>query len=75
MGTATRHPAPPPPWTAQRAGQWYFVRRKPLPWYAADMLERPTGRRKIRWPDMPHAAAPVPAAYPTWAAFWNVQGT
>ncbi|MSQ25893.1 MAG: nuclear transport factor 2 family protein [Dehalococcoidia bacterium] len=59
----------------RRAGQWFFVRRKPLPWYASDMLERPTGPRKIRWPDMPHADAPVPAAYPSWAAFWDVQGT
>lgn len=58
----------------RREGQWLFVRRKPLPWYAVDMLERPSGSRKVRWPDMPHTDAPVPSSYASWGTFWDAQG-
>jgi hypothetical protein len=25
----------------------------------------------MRWPDMPHAPAPLPEAWPTWGEFWK----
>jgi hypothetical protein len=32
------------------AGRWYFRRRLPLYWYAADPRRPPVGDKKMRWP-------------------------
>lgn len=58
----------------RRGGEWFFVRRKEQHWYAADMLERPSGPQWSNWPG--HDAAPpaMPAAFPTWSAFWDDAG-
>ncbi len=57
----------------RRDGRWYFQRRRPMPWYAVDVAGRANGPIKMRWPDMPHATAPLPDAWPTWDEFWKDQ--
>lgn len=56
----------------RRGGRWYFVRRKPETWYAADIDERPQGPdwtargwgEDGRRPRLPHL-------FSTWDAFWK----
>jgi ketosteroid isomerase-like protein len=56
----------------RRDGAWYFVRRKPETWYAADITERPHGPDWTvagwgeggRGPRLPHL-------FSTWGAFWE----
>ncbi len=54
----------------RRGEQWYFVRRRSMALYGVDMLERPIGGQRMRWPDRPRDEAPLPGAWPAWAAFW-----
>jgi uncharacterized protein (TIGR02246 family) len=53
----------------RRDGTWQFLERRILPWYAVDQRDAPLGPRKMRWPGLDHAAAPLPAAWETWRAF------
>jgi hypothetical protein len=52
------------------AGRWYFRRRLPLYWYAADPRRPPVGEHKMRWP----GREPYPGGYhdywPSWREFW-----
>jgi ketosteroid isomerase-like protein len=57
----------------RRDGRWYFARRKAMPWYAIDAADRPNGAIKMRWPDMPHAAPPLPDAWASWGEFWRTE--
>lgn len=59
---------------ARRDGRWLFVRRRVRPWLAVDMLERPVGPHKMRWPGRPVAEGDLPGLWPTWAAFWQAEG-
>jgi pimeloyl-ACP methyl ester carboxylesterase/ketosteroid isomerase-like protein len=57
---------------ARRDGRWRFVSRRPLPWYETEMLDPPTGDRKLRLPGRPPGVAPIPGAdWPTWERFWG----
>ena len=58
----------------RRQGRWYFARRKVVTLYVADMLERPVGPVKRRWPGRPQQVCELPAAWPTWKRFWDRQG-
>lgn len=53
-------------------GEWYFRRRLHLRWYAADMLERPLGPDKIRWPGEPPRPGHFQEAFPSWDEYWAV---
>jgi ketosteroid isomerase-like protein len=53
----------------RRAGRWLITERIAQPWYAVDLLERPTGPLKVRWGDRPPAPATLPDAWPSYAAF------
>lgn len=55
----------------RREGRWYFRRRKPMSWYASDILARPTGAEKLRWPDRPRAQTELPGAFASWDEFWS----
>ena len=58
----------------RKQGRWYFVRRKLMTLYSADMLERPVGPMKRRQPGRPRERGEVPAAYPSWERFWRERG-
>jgi ketosteroid isomerase-like protein len=51
-------------------GIWYFRRRAPCELYGVDMLERPTGQRKLRWPGREPAEGAWHAHFPSWVEFW-----
>jgi len=54
----------------RRDGRWYFKYRRPQRLYTSELLERPAGPLKSRWPGLPPADTPVPAGYPSWGEFW-----
>lgn len=51
-------------------GRWYFKRRNPCEFYAADVLERPAAGT-IRWPGAPDRPGNWHAHFPSWAEFWG----
>lgn len=55
-------------------GEWLFRRRLHLRWYATDLLQRPLGPDKIRWPGEPPRPGYFQEAFPSWADFWSVTG-
>jgi hypothetical protein len=55
----------------RRDGRWYFVRRRHLLWYGADVLQRPLGLPHANWPEHHTGKGELPEAWPTWAAFWD----
>jgi ketosteroid isomerase-like protein len=56
----------------RRDGAWYFVRRKPETWYAADITERPHGPDWTAegWGDNGRRPR-LPHLFSTWEAFWQ----
>lgn len=57
---------------ARRNGQWVFVRREEHDWYAADILERPSGPEFRNWPGRTDGKkSKLPHLFPTWQAFWE----
>jgi hypothetical protein len=54
----------------RRDGSWYFVRRRHLLWYGADVLERPTGLPAANWPEHHTGKGTLPEAWPSWQEFW-----
>jgi SnoaL-like domain len=52
----------------RRDGRWLFVGRQIKHWYAVDVLERPNGPDKTRWPL--NGTHTVPAIYESWQRFW-----
>lgn len=50
--------------------RWFFRRRLPLFWYITDMLDRPVGPRKVRWPGEEPVDGALPDFWPTYAEFW-----
>jgi ketosteroid isomerase-like protein len=54
----------------RRGGQWYFVRRRHLLWYGADVLQRPLGLPPADWPANHTGKGELPEAWDTWQRFW-----
>lgn len=52
-------------------GRWYFRRRLPCYWYAADLNKPPTGEQKMRWPDRESYDGAYHELFPSWAEFWK----
>lgn len=53
----------------RRDSRWLFTGRQERHWYAVDVLDRPTGPDKNRWPVTgPHT---LPDRYPTWQTYWD----
>ncbi|MXO74333.1 nuclear transport factor 2 family protein [Altererythrobacter aerius] len=55
-------------------GRWYFARRLPLYWYAADLNAPPTGPNKMRWPGTEAAEGNFHKLFPSYAEFWARDG-
>ena len=55
-------------------GRWFFERRLPLYWYAADLRDPPIGDSKMRWPGSEWAEGNFHALFPSFAEFWARQG-
>ena len=51
--------------------RWYFRRRLPLYWYAADLREPPIGAHKMRWPGAPPYEGGYHAHWSSWREFWE----
>lgn len=51
--------------------QWYFRRRLPCYWYAADLNKPPIGENKMRWPDRDSYEGAYHELFPSWEAFWK----
>jgi hypothetical protein len=58
----------------RRQGGWYFVRRRHLLWYGADLLERPIGLPDANWPEHHTGKGTLPEAWPSWREFWGGAG-
>jgi hypothetical protein len=54
----------------RRESTWYFVRRKHLLFYGADVLQRPLGLPLANWPEHHAGKGTLPEAWETWEAFW-----
>jgi hypothetical protein len=52
-------------------GRWFFRRRRALAWYMTDVLDRPVGPQRLRWPETDPAEAPMPGWWPSWSRFWE----
>jgi uncharacterized protein (TIGR02246 family) len=55
-------------------GRWYFARRLPLYWYAADLNKPPIGDKKMRWPGTEWTEGNFHKLFPSFADFWARQG-
>jgi hypothetical protein len=55
---------------ARRGGAWLFVRRVPLAWYATDILDRPVGAQKMRWPGVSPYVGELPEWWESWREYW-----
>ena len=51
-------------------GRWYFRRRLNCALYAADILERPLGPKRVRWPGKPPAEGNWHESFASWKEFW-----
>lgn len=55
----------------RRDGKWFFRWRRTPMWYVADMLDRPLGEDRVRWPGKPATPAQLPEAWGTYRAFYD----
>jgi hypothetical protein len=55
----------------RRDGAWYFVRRKHLLWYGAELGESPLGLPPANWPDHQTGTGELPEMWETWRRFWS----
>lgn len=51
-------------------GQWFFRRRLPCYWYAADLNKPPIGDMKMRWPGREPYRGSFHDLFPSWQVFW-----
>lgn len=61
---------------SRRSGSWLFHRRDIRAYYVVDVLERPTPApvtQSLTWFGVLEEAQ-LPAAWPSWSAFWEAQG-
>ena len=57
----------------RRDGKWYFLRRRPMSWYAADVLTRPNEALAAGQGGVGSAmtVGALPDAWPSWEKFWK----
>jgi hypothetical protein len=55
----------------RRDGTWYFVRRRHLLWYGAELGQSPLGLPPANWPEHHTGTGELPEAWPTWSDFWG----
>ena len=54
----------------RRHGSWYFVRRRHLLFYGAEVGVNPLTLAPANWPEHHDGLGSIPYADPTWQAFW-----
>ena len=54
--------------------RWYFARRLPLYWYAADLNKPPVGPNKMRWPGTDPAEGNFHKLFPSYRDYWARDG-
>lgn len=54
----------------RRDGAWYFVRRKHLLWFGAELGQSPLGLPPANWPEHHTGTGELPEAWDTWRRFW-----
>ncbi len=61
----------------RRDGHWYFLSRRPVVFYAADVLEHPLRvTDRFHFPDNPMITrAELPEKWASWRAFWGRTGS
>jgi len=57
----------------RRDGDWFFRKRRPFAWSAADWLERPSGPEFFKWEN--HRPAALPGRFASWRTFWDAAGS
>ena len=55
----------------RKEGRWYFVRRKHLLWYGAEIGENPLALPPARWPENHTGKGTLPESSETWQRFWD----
>jgi ketosteroid isomerase-like protein len=55
----------------RRAGRWYFVRRKHLLWYGAELGQNPLGLPPADWPASHTGRGTLPEEWESWRKFWG----
>jgi ketosteroid isomerase-like protein len=55
----------------RRDGTWFFVRRKHLLWYGAELGQSPLGLPPANWPEHHTGKGELPEAWETWRRFWT----
>ena len=55
-------------------GKWYFRWRRVHLFYVTDMLERPMGPDRVRWPGRDTSAAEMPFIDENWQRFYGADG-
>jgi SnoaL-like domain len=59
---------------ARRDGSWLFVRRRHRLWYGAEVGVNPLTLPPANWPENHDGMGTVPEDWPSWRAFWAVEG-
>ena len=55
----------------RRDRAWYFVRRKHLLWYGAELGQSPIGLPPANWPEHHTGGGELPGEWDTWQEFWR----
>jgi hypothetical protein len=55
----------------RRDGRWYFVRRRHLLWYGAEVPLNPMTLPDAEWPAHHDGRGTVPGVFDTWHEFWK----
>jgi hypothetical protein len=55
----------------RRAGAWFFVRRRHLLWYGAELGQSPLGLPPANWPERHTGKGELPETWTTWRDFWG----
>jgi hypothetical protein len=58
--------------TYERRGRdWFFLRRRHLLWYGAEVGESPLGLPPANWPEHHTGTGELPELWDTWRGFWE----
>jgi len=52
-------------------GRWYFVRRRHLLWYGAELGQSPLGLPPANWPEHHTGRGTLPESWESWQRFWS----
>ena len=55
----------------RRQNDWYFVRRKHLLWYGAEIGQNPLDLPPANWPENHTGRGTLPESLASWQAFWD----